>query len=258
MTIVGVTGVGKARGVSTVACGLASAAAQALGSSLLVESDPSGGDVGYWRKVDVENNSVIEATAALGVVDADGDRVEALARYSSHAGGSPNCSVLALRACGELEAQVRGFWDVAGPHLGVLAGPVVADFGRFDGGGVSGALWARYVDVGVVVANGDMASLKRLHHLARSVPVRNRFATVVVVNGSQWSLGEISGSVEAPADALLSWDPKAAQMIRVGGWKRARRSMLARELNDVWAMIRAGAEVAAAGDRGWGSSGGPV
>ena len=110
MTVIGVVGVGKARGVSTLACGLASAAAFEAGSSLLVESDPAGGDIGYWRRVDVERHSLIEATAAIGVAETDRERIAALSQSSSHADGSPTCSVLALRASGELETQVRGFW----------------------------------------------------------------------------------------------------------------------------------------------------
>ena len=101
-------------------------------------------------------------------------------------------------------------------------------------------LWRRHVDVGVVVANGNVASLKRLHHLSRSLPVVNGFATLVLVNGSQWAMSEISSTVEAPVHCVLSWHPKAAQLIRVGAWKRARRLTLARELNDVWSTIGAG------------------
>jgi len=232
MTIVGVVGVGKARGVSTIACGIAAAAAVTAGSSLLVESDVAGGDIGSWRKIDVDNNSMIEATAAVTVADTPEERLEALSAYCSRSEGSPTCSVLSLRPAGELETQVRAFWrDIAG-DLKSLAGPVVVDLGRFDARGASSDVWRQHIDVGIVVANGDLASLKRLHHGSKAAPVANRFPTLMVVNGSKWSLGELRSKIP-DVHSLLRWDAKVAQLVRVGNWKKARRTGLGLELNEL-------------------------
>lgn len=241
MTIIGVVGVGKARGVSTLACGLAAAAAEASGSSLLIESDDGGGDIGLWRNVDVSRHSLIEATASFAVAETAEEHLAAITDYCSASEGSPTANLLALRAAGELTTQVRAFWDELGDYVSMLDNPVVVDLGRWDKG-LTREIWRRFVTVGVVVANGDLAGLKRLHHGAKAMPVLNRFPTIPVVNGSPWEADEVRAKVPVAGD-VLTWQPKAAALIRHGMWKKARRSVLGREINGIWSQVSEGATV---------------
>lgn len=232
--IVGVVGSGKARGVTTVAAGLAQACAGLVGSSLLIEADAAGGDIGYWRDLAVEDHSVLTAAAAIGASPTFEAKAAALAAHGWSHPKSPGAVVLPLAAAGPLENQLASLWASAVGLFRSLDGVVVVDLGRWSDGVVS-RIWAD-VEVRVVVVDGSLPGLKRAHLGSRLEPMSS--ATVRVVNGSPWSLDEIARSTGLGFDYLLPWDRKGAKAIAAGDWKSGSKTTLGRNVREVAEMVR--------------------
>lgn len=235
--IIGVVGVGKARGVTTVAIGLATAFGQTVGNAVIVEADPTGGDIMAWRGLKLDDGGVLKFASHVG---ASRDRevmdeapVNLVEMNVLRGDEFPQCAVLPLGVGGApLVTQVEAMWTAHGrEELVRWPGVVVVDLGRW-GSRLTAEIWSM-IDMGVVVCAGDVAGLQRARLVSESAPMVNPIPTVKVVNGSAWELEEIRRSTGIDFDAALAWDVRAAEKIRVGDWKGARKRLLARQLVDL-------------------------
>lgn len=238
--IVGVAGLGKARGVTTVALGVAMAMVDVVGESVFIEADVAGGDVGYWRDLAVEGHGVLEAAAAMGPAASVEEKLEGLISHGWEAESAPGCSVVPLQASGKLSTQVSTLWAMGQEALERVAGAVVIDFGRWGSAEFMSTMWSG-MDAGIVVCDGSLAGLKRAHANARSEPTQASIPTWSVVNGSAWDLAEINRRTNLDFVDVLDWDRKGASAIRLGNAKATRRSVLGRQLAN---LSREVAEVA--------------
>lgn len=232
--IIGVVGVGKARGVTTVAIGLATACGQTVGNAVIVEADPTGGDIMAWRGLKLDEGGVLKFASHVG---ASRDRevmdqppLNLVEMNVLRGRAFPQCAVLPLGVGGApLATQVEAMWAVDGrEELAKWPGVVVVDLGRW-GSRLTSDIWST-IDMGVVVCAGDVAGLQRARLLSEVTPMVNQVPTVKLVNGSAWDLPEIRRSSGIDFDAVLAWDVRAAEKIRVGDWKGARKRLLARQL----------------------------
>ena len=235
--IVGVVGVGKARGVTTVATGLALAFAQTVGNAVVVEADPSGGDIMAWRGLKLDDGGVLKFASHVGASRdrhlTDEPAVNLLEMNVLRGEEFPQCAVLPLGVGGApLLTQVEAMWTIDGrDELAKWPGVVVVDLGRW-GSRLTADIWST-IDMGVVVCAGDVAGLQRARLASEAAPMLNRVPTVKLVNGSAWQLEEIRRSCGIDFDVALAWDVRTAERIRLGDWKGARKRLLARQLVDL-------------------------
>ena len=239
--IVGVVGVGKARGVTTVATGLATALGETFGNSVIVEADPSGGDLAAWRGLSLDDGGVLRFASEVGSsrdFDGEGELADRVESSVVRVGSGPGCAVMALGVGGSaLSGQVEAMWEGRSELL-EWPGVVVVDLGRW-GSRLCSDMWSS-MSMGVVVAAGDVAGLRRARLGVDVAPMLNAFPTVRIVNGSAWDLDEINRSSGIDFDMALSWEVRTAERIRLGDWKAARRRHLGRQFLDMArAMVEA-------------------
>lgn len=243
--IVGVVGVGKARGVTTVATGLGCAFGTLCGNALVVEADSTGGDLASWRGLKEHKEvrgGVLNFASEIG---ASRDATIALDRSENLLGAhswrhpaSTECAVMPLGVGGTpLAGQIEAMWTDGRDALASWAGVVVMDFGRW-GAPLTAQIWSE-LDAGVVVCSGDVGGLRRAMLAATSPPMINSFPTTCVVNGSAWDLEEVKRSTSLDIEAVLDWDARCAERIRLGDWKAARKRLLARQLVQLASAIAA-------------------
>lgn len=228
--ILGVVNAGKAKGATTVALGLGAAFAEHR-QSVVIEADMAGGDVGYWRGLEVNTHGVLDAAASVSAATTVEEKADAML---SHAWTHPEaqlCSVLALGANGAVTENVLStLWSSGRDVFAGSLTPFVFDFGRW-GAKLTENMWAG-VDAAVVVTQGSLGELKRLVAGANAAPIRNGVPTWIVVNGSPWEQADIARTTAVEVATVLNWDAKAAEAIRLGNWKKARRSLLGRQLRE--------------------------
>ena len=234
--IVGVVGVGKARGVTTVATGLGCAFGSVCRNALLVEADSAGGDLAAWRGLSEQREVRGGVLNFASEISASRDAVVALERtenlIDAHAWRHPSsveCAVMPLGVGGApLAGQIEAMWSDGRGELAAWPGVVVMDFGRW-GPSLTSRIWNE-LDAGVVVCSGDVGGLRRAMLAATAPPMANGFPTVLIVNGSAWALEEIRRSTNLDIEAVLDWDTRCAERIRLGEWKAVRKRLLARQL----------------------------
>jgi len=114
--IIGVTGVGKARGVTTVATGLATAFGQTVGNSVVVEADPTGGDLAAWRGLRLDDAGVLKFASQVGAARdrevAAEEQANLVESNVMRAAALPRCSVATV--CGAGARCWRGTVGSAG------------------------------------------------------------------------------------------------------------------------------------------------
>ncbi len=227
--IIGVTNAAKATGATTVALGLAAAAAADGVASLVIEADVSGGDVAYWRMLKADEAGVLGFAAAAG---ADTDLDTTIGQHVWSSPGTPGCSVMPLEAGGiGIQGQVAALWQDGRSVLERWPGLVVLDLGRFEGATCRG-IWSE-LDAGVVLCPGSLAGLQRVDKVKDQAPLRNDFGTWTILNGSAWSLADVAADTGLRFDVVFEWDRRCAEAIRLGNWKAAKRRLLGRQLTEL-------------------------
>lgn len=227
--LVGIAGVGKAIGVTTVAAGVAAGIAHVEGRSLLIEADATGGDLGALRDLPLAGDGArgvlgfAAAAGAAGLRAEDGTDPELVDTHTwtNEFGGS----LMPLGVGGPgLVGQVETMWRDGRDDLARWGGAVVVDFGRWSENLVR--FW-RGLDAAIVVCRGDLAGLERARLVAGSAPVTNPWPTALVVNGSAWSQDHIVASTGLDIATVLAWDSRCAEAVRADRWSRqvARRSL---------------------------------
>lgn len=228
---VGVTTIGKGVGATTVAAGLASALSD-LGessSTLLVESDVAGGDLARIRGIDVAGGGVLGWVSGFGI-DAESGLADQVWSHRS----VPRCAVLVNSSAGPVEA-LEQLWRHGVDEMNEFADFVVADFGRWN---PTAQRWWAQMHCGVVVASGSVAGLERAIATAGSGPLASSQRPVcAVVNGSGFGVDEIRETTGMDWQDCFEWSRRDAERIRLGEWKRARRSQLGRQLAAIAAAI---------------------
>lgn len=220
--IVGVTTIGKGVGATTVAAGLGAALGGLGASTVLVESDVGGGDLARIRGVDASRGGILGWVSGFGI----DDKGTLSANVWSHP-ETPGCVLLPSGSAGSIE-QFDQLWRNGLDELSSFCDIAVMDLGRWT---EWGRRWWGNVDCGVVVASGSVAGLERTMAMAGSGPLAPTPKPVcAVVNGSGFSVEEIRSSTGIEWQDCLEWSKRDAERIRVGQWKRAKRSQLGRQL----------------------------
>jgi hypothetical protein len=209
-----------APGVTTAALAVTAAVE---GPGLVVEMDPSGGDLELLcGRHGVESLSRVAAGLRHGP---DPDRVRS--EMSRVAGEVP--AVLAPLSGQQAEAALVSCGERLG---GVLAGMpelVVADGGRWSPGQPSAS---RIVGAGVVgvVCQANAVSVGHARALVEELGVFGAGQVVVVVVGERpYRLGEVQSVFAVPVIGPLAVDPAGvAALLRDAGGRRYRFTMLAR------------------------------
>ncbi|MFW6033533.1 MAG: hypothetical protein ACOC9R_00245 [bacterium] len=211
-------------GVTTTAAALASAAASnGGGDALLVELDPSGGDVAMLC------DRVGEPTLV------------SLAEELRHSTPTPTVkehtvdappgvpAVLAPPGAVEAAGVIGSLGDRWLPALRDAAATVVVDAGRWDPQAPTARRMAGADVVGVVCA----ATAPSVEHARRVIDTIRGAArcplAVLVVGTRPYSGDEIAAVVDVPLAGVLAWDPRGVgDLWALGERGRGRRSWLAR------------------------------
>jgi len=236
--LVGVGSVKGSPGATTLALGLASVWPGT--SVLLVEADPSGGDVGLWWEIGSDPGLVSLAGAARRGRPGDVDVLD-------HAyEADPGLWVVPGPAGAEqARAALHVLVDRAG-LLPTLTGPahgpddgrrfdaVIVDLGRLDPASPARGL-VGVLDVLLVVSRDSIADLTHLAAAAPDLTDGTARATtgVVLTQGCRYRTREVEEAIGGPVVAVLPPDPVTAAALagtRTGAGGRRRRGQAASPL----------------------------
>ncbi|CUU60931.1 hypothetical protein Ga0074812_15031 [Parafrankia irregularis] len=235
MSGVGLVAVGALKGspgVTTAALALAAVwpAGAADAGPLLVEADPSGGDVAGWYGLLGYPGLLAWAAAARGGAAAVDAHVWALAGgvglvAAPVEAGSARGAVAVLAQTGSVP------WAASGRL-------VVADCGRLDPGSVALPI-AGAAGVLVVLARPVPAELARVAGRVEELTGAGRRDCVLVLAGEpEWSAGRVEEAVGLPVVGVIPHHPRAAAGVAGGRFGRgARRSQLLRAAADIAADL---------------------
>ena len=216
--LVGVGSVKGSPGATTLALGLASVWPGT--SVLLVEADPSGGDVGLWREVGSDPGLVSLAGAAR---HGRPDTVDVLEH--AHELGTGLWVVPGPAGADQARAAVHLVADRAGllPAVEERFDAVVVDLGRLDPASPARGLLP-VLDVLLLTGRGTVADLT---HLAATAPDLAQAAApvrtaVVLTQGCRYATGEVQDALGVPLLAVLPQDRATAAML-AGATERTGR-----------------------------------
>lgn len=208
-------------GVTTTAAALAAAASPQL-DTLVVEVDPSGGDIEVLTGVTGEPGLLRVANDLRRNVEA-----EVLPAYAVAApAGVP--AILAPTSAPATASVVTSVADRLGSALRTLPGAVLADAGRWDpaqpsAGRIAGA------DVVAIVCRPTALSVEHARHLLDRIREVTRPVVVVLVGDRPYGAGEIASVLETPVAGVIAWDPGGvAALWAEGVTRRWAKSWLAR------------------------------
>jgi hypothetical protein len=201
-------------GVTTAAASL-TAAATIEGSALLVELDPSGGDVQIFTGSNDEPGVVRTAGELRRDVSS-----AAIGRHTSVA--PADVPVLLAPTAGLMAASVIGSvldrWD---PALAQHGGTVFVDAGRWDAGQPT----ARRVALGdlvAVVCRPSVASVEHTRHMVdRLREVARRPVVALVVGTKPYAPAEVAAQLELPLGGAIAWDPRGTAALWAKGVTRS-------------------------------------
>lgn len=247
----GVGSVKGSPGVTTVALGLASVWPGR--SMLLVEADPSGGDIGLWRGTGSDPGLVSLAGAARRGRPGGVDVLD-----HAHELGPGLWVVPGPARAEQARAAVDLLADQAGllPTVGERFDAVIVDLGRLDPASPARGLLP-WLDVLLLAGRGTVAELTHLAATAPDLAVTARPATsgVVLTQGCRYRTREVEDALGVPLLGVLPPDPAAAAVLagapsRTGGrWGRGKASPLLATLEELGPrlvpMVRPRARVAA-------------
>jgi hypothetical protein len=232
MTVFTLVSVKGSPGVTTAAAAMAAAGVVGGESVLLVELDPSGGDVRLLSETTAPAPNLLHAAAELrhpqGGADAlDTQAVEAL----------PSLPAL-LAPAGAVEAEVvlSSIGDGWGPAFRAFDGLVVVDAGRWDPGQAT-ARRIEGADVVGLVVRASAVSVEHARHTVAALRLAARAPVVAVVVGERPHPPEaVAGALDLPLAGAVAWDARGAGWLWAKGATAAGvRSSLARSATRVLA-----------------------
>ena len=222
MTLASVKG---SPGVTTAAAALVAAAVVGGQRALLVELDPSGGDVRLLSSLPVAEPNLVHAAAELryanGAEDAlGGQAVEALPSLPA---------LLAPAGAGEAEAVLSSIGDGWGAAFRSFDGLVVVDAGRWD---VGQATTRRIegADVVGLVVRATAVSVEHARHTVVALRRASRAPVAAVVVGDRPHPPEaVAAALDLPLAGSIAWDPRGVGWLWAkGATSSGVRSSLAR------------------------------
>jgi hypothetical protein len=222
-------------GATTAAAALA-AAATLTGDTLLVELDPSGGDVQILTGVEGEPGTVLAAAELRRTVSASA--VEA------HVTAAPPEVPALLAPTAELMASsvIASVIDRWRPALREFGGTVVVDAGRWDAAQPT-ARRATVGDLVAVVCRPSVASVEHARHAIDRLRAAARRPVVALVVGTKpYAPAEVAAQMEVPLGGALAWDPRGVGTLWSRGvsksWGRTwLASSAAQSLESLLALI---------------------
>src|SRR5262245_41531365 len=225
MTVLTLASVKGSPGVTTAAAAMVAAAVVGGQRALLVELDPSGGDVRLLSSLPVAEPNLVHAAAELryanGAAEALGDQaVEALPSVPA---------LLAPAGTGEAEAVMSSIGDGWGAAFRSFDGLVVVDAGRWD---VGQATTRRIegADVVGLVVRATAVSVEHARHTVVALRRAARTPAAAVVVGDRPHPPEaVAAALDLPLAGTIAWDPRGVGWLWAKGATSAGvRSSLAR------------------------------
>ena len=226
-----VVGQAKSGGTTTTAVALAASWPRDL---LVVEADPSGGDVAARAGLALVPGLVSLAAAARG----EGLPGEAVLGHTQHLGGvvpvvvAPSGAGPARGALAALEEQLAG-------ALGTLkSGDVIVDVGRIE---PDGSPWLRAAALVVLVARPDAAGVAHLAALLDWVSEAAARVAVVMIGAQPYGPAEVADALGVQVAGALAFDPKGAAALGSGVLRGylAERSPLRRSARTLAPLLAA-------------------
>ncbi len=213
MTVVALLSVKGSPGVTTTAAALAAAASAAGRRTLLVELDPSGGDLRLLAAAPPAEPNLVHAAGELrhardGDAALDGQSVEVLPQL--HGLAAPAGAYEA----GAVIASIGARWA---PAFADFDGTVVVDAGRWDprqdtADRIAGA------DAVALVCRPTAASVEHARHLVVTVrQVAQRPVAAVVVGLRPYAPDEVAAALDLPLAGGIAWDPRGAAALWAKG-----------------------------------------
>lgn len=219
-------------GVTTTALALAAAASHALGrtGALLLEADPSGGDLECWC-------GPLGEPGLLGAVTDIQDRSSSARLDTSTVEVVTGVDAITapttdLAAGAALRSASQGFFEA----VGACERTVIADIGRVASAGArnEGLLWS--ADLVVLVCRPTLASVEHCRTLVEATPSHVPAAAVVVGGVRPYGPDEIARALGVRVAAVLPWDQRGvAALVERGvgrSWLRSSLGVAATELFD--------------------------
>lgn len=208
-------------GVTTAAAALAACAADGV-ERLLVEMDPSGGDIEALTGMTGEPGLLRVANDLRRRIDP-----QVLPGYAVAAPPGLS-SILAPTAGPAAESVVTSVADRLGAALGALPFDVIGDGGRW-APTQSSAARIGSAHVAAVVCRPTAASIEHSRHLIDRVRQVAQPVAVVLVGDRPYGADEVAAALETAVAGVLAWDPGAvASLWAEGVTRRWHRSWLAR------------------------------
>ena len=213
MMLISVCSLGGAPGATTLALAVAAAWRATHALPMFVEADVSGGDVGAWRRLPLEVGLLTLAAQARTRTAVAPPEEGMLLRHSQRMPGGLH-AVLAPSAPHLVEPSVALLVRQPGV-LRQKSTVTIVDIGRMVPGSAGAQLAAR-TDAVVVVADADVAQLRRIRDCAdilAALPERGVPVGLAVV-GEGFSDEEITGQTGMGVWSRVPHDTAAAEFLR--------------------------------------------
>lgn len=196
-----------APGVTTAALSLASAAAE-RGPALLVEADPSGGDLTCWGATTGE-------AGLLGLASSTGVTVTDDALWPHTTALYTGASALsAPTAAGPAAAALAVLGPGLAERLQRLPATVIVDVGRTSPHATSAELLA-IADLVLVVCRPTLDGVEHARALLAGLPGPTHARAVLVVGGQRpYRPDEVADALATPVIGMLPWDPRGVRAVR--------------------------------------------
>lgn len=240
MTVVALTSVKGSPGATTAAATLAVAARVTGEPTLLVELDPSGGDVRLLADEPVGEPNLLDVAGELRHgVGATPATTEALAAQAIDVlPGLPG--FVAPAGAADAATAVASIGDRWTTAFQGFEGTVVIDAGRWDPTQETAGRIAGHDVVGLVV-RPTAASVEHARHMVAQVRrAAGRPVAAVVVGERPYDAEAVAGVLDLPLAGALAWDPRgAAALWARGATPAGSRSRLVRSGARVLAGLQA-------------------
>jgi hypothetical protein len=241
MTACALVSVKGSPGVTTAAAAMAAASLVAGHRTLLVELDPSGGDVRLLAADPVGEPNLVHAAGELRHAPSAGDAlagqsVDALPRLPG---------LVAPAGADEAGAVVSSIGDAWATAFRAFDGRVIVDVGRWAPGQGTARRLRGHDAVGLVV-RATAASVEHARHMVATVRREARCPVAAVVVGQRPYTPEVvAEALDLPLAGGIAWDPRGAASLWARGAERAGvRTRLvrsaARTLSGVEAQVAPG------------------
>ncbi|WP_331773237.1 hypothetical protein OG948_58580 (plasmid) [Embleya sp. NBC_00888] len=240
-TVDGEAPTGRGRSTST-----GTSASDGAGVRLLLEADPSGGDVAAWRGLS-QSPGLLDLAAAVRHGSDSGDLIARWAQPLTKPGAllvPAPASAAQARAGSELLAR-NSFAAVRGANEAASSGVLVVDVGRL---GPVETSWAGAADALVLVCKGGVDALAHVAAAIEDLKAAASWMCLAVVGPCPYPMAEIARNLGLDRVQHLPWDPDAVDALRRGAPPRRRRGRhtLPAAMEDLIREVRRHVELPAA------------